>query len=87
VKPIIEKLNLEWFEKDGKMWDAIDKEGREFALKRGNKIISLPQEENARWAEKVRPTLDEYVKNAKAKGLPAEEALKFCLDYLKAHQK
>ena len=87
VKPIIEKLNLEWLEKDGKMWDAIDKEGREFALKRGNKIISLSQEENARWAEKVRPTLDEYVKNAKAKGLPAEEALKFCLDYLKAHQK
>jgi TRAP-type transport system periplasmic protein len=69
------------------MWDEIDKEGREFVLKRGNKIISLSRVENARWAEKVRPTLDDYVKNVKAKGLPAEEALKFCLDYLKARQK
>ncbi len=87
VKPIIEKINQEWLEKQGKMWDEIDKEGREFALKRGNKIISLSKEENARWAEKVRPTLDDYVKNVKAKGLPGDEALKFCLDYLKAHQK
>jgi hypothetical protein len=27
--------------------------------------------------------LDEYVANAKSKGLPGEEALKFCLDFLK----
>jgi TRAP-type C4-dicarboxylate transport system substrate-binding protein len=87
AKQIIEKLNLEWMEKDGRMWDAIDKEGRDFVLKRGNKIISLSKEENARWAERVRPTLDDYVKSAKAKGLPADEALKFCLDYLKAQQK
>jgi TRAP-type C4-dicarboxylate transport system substrate-binding protein len=87
VKPIVEKINQEWLEKQGKMWDEIDKEGREFVLKRGNKIISLPKEENARWAEKVRPTLDDYVKTVKAKGLPGDEALKFCLDYLKAHQK
>jgi len=33
----------------------------------------------------VRPLLDEYVTNAKAKSLPGEEALKFCLDYLKTH--
>ena len=31
----------------------------------------------------VRPVIDDYVKSVKAKGLPGDEALKFCLDYLK----
>ncbi len=87
LKPIIEKLNAEWIERDGKGWDDADKEGREFALGRGNKFISLSKEENERWAARVVPLLAEYVKNTKAKGLPGDEILKFCQDYLKAHQK
>jgi len=31
----------------------------------------------------VKPVLEEYVKRMKEKGLPGEEALKFCLDGLK----
>ena len=27
----------------------------------------------------------EYVKNMKGKNLPGDQALKFCLDYMKAH--
>ncbi len=87
IKQILDKLNAEWLERDGKGWDDADKEGREFVLKRGSKIIPLSAEENARWAEKVRPLLDEYVKNTKAKGLPGDEVLKFCQDYLKTNQK
>ncbi|HVN23196.1 MAG TPA: TRAP transporter substrate-binding protein, partial [Syntrophorhabdales bacterium] len=87
IKPILDKLNAEWLERDGKGWDEADKEGREFVLKRGSKIITLSAEENARWAEKVKPLLEEYVKNTKAKGLPGDEVLKFCQDYLKANQK
>jgi hypothetical protein len=52
----------------------------------GNKIISVSKEENERWAKAVRPILDDYVNNMKAKGLPGEEALKFCLDYLKKNE-
>jgi TRAP-type transport system periplasmic protein len=87
IKPIMEKVNAEWLERDGKGWDDADKEGREFVLARKSRIITLSAEENARWAEKVKPLLEEYVKNTKAKGLPGEEALKFCQDYLKANQK
>ncbi len=87
LKQIIEKVNAEWLERDGKGWDDADKEGRELVLKKGNKIIPLSPEENARWADKVRPLLDEYVKNTKAKGLPGDEVLKFCQDFLKTHQK
>jgi TRAP-type C4-dicarboxylate transport system substrate-binding protein len=87
IQKIIDAINGEWIEKNGRLWDEIDKEGKEFAIKKGIKFIPLSREENARWAEKVNPLLDDYVKNMKAKGLPGQEALKYCLDYLKEHQK
>jgi len=67
--------------------DKIDKDGTEFAKEKGVKFINLSAEEDARWAAKVRPLLDDYAKNSKAKGLPGDEALKFCLDFLKANPK
>ncbi len=85
VQKVMEDVSKEWTVKQGQTWDEIDKEGYEFTKKRGNKIIALSKEEDARWAQAVRPILDEYVKNMKAKGLPGDEALKFCLDYLKTH--
>jgi GrpB-like predicted nucleotidyltransferase (UPF0157 family) len=35
--------------------------------------------------EKVKPLFDDYVRSMKEKGLPGEEALRFCRDWLKAH--
>jgi TRAP-type C4-dicarboxylate transport system substrate-binding protein len=87
IQKIIEKINLEWIEKLGKLWDELNKEGKEVFIQRGGKIIMLSKEEDARWAKLLRPILDEYVKNMKAKGLPGEEALKFCVEYLKTHEK
>ena len=86
VQKIIEQVNEEWIVKTGTRWDEIDKAGREFAQKLGNKIIPLSKEEDARWAKAVSPMFDEYVKEKKAKGLPAEEALKFCQERLKQLQ-
>jgi len=87
IQKVFNEVNEEWIEKQAKAWDEIEKEGVDFTQKRGNKIIRLTNEENARWAAAVKPLLDEYLKSMKAKGLPGDEALKFCLDYLKAHQK
>jgi TRAP-type C4-dicarboxylate transport system substrate-binding protein len=86
IQQIIEKINEEWIEKQGKLWDEIDKEGHEFMLQRKNKFIALSKEEDARWAERVRPILGDYVQDMKAKGLPGDEALKFCIEYLRQHQ-
>jgi len=68
-------------------WDEIDKDGKEFALGKGMKFIPLSKQEEVRWNERVKPILDDYVKDMKAKNLPGEEALKFAQDYLKANQK
>jgi TRAP-type C4-dicarboxylate transport system substrate-binding protein len=83
VQKTIDKINAEWIEKTGKLWDEVDKSGREFSLKLGNKIIPLSPQENQRWAAAAGPVLDDYVKRMKEKGLPGEEALKFCLEGLK----
>jgi TRAP-type C4-dicarboxylate transport system substrate-binding protein len=81
----IEAVNAEWIDKAGKAWDDFDKAGTEFALSKGVKIIELSKEEDARWAELVKPVLNDYVTAAKAKGVPGDEALKFSLEWLKAN--
>jgi TRAP-type C4-dicarboxylate transport system substrate-binding protein len=83
VQKVIEQVNEEWIVKQGNNWDEIDKAGRDFTLKLGNKIISLSKGEDAKWAKAVKPLLDEYVKNMKDKGLPGEAALKFYQDRVK----
>jgi TRAP-type transport system periplasmic protein len=84
VQGIIEAVNAEWVGKTGKSWDEMDKAGKEFATGRGNTVVALPAEEDARWSKAVQPILDEYVKSMKDKGLPGDEALKFCQDFLKS---
>jgi len=86
IQKVIEKVNEEWIEKSGKGWDEVDNAGRDFTIRQGNKIISLSKEENERWAKAVAPLVDEYVNNMKSKGLPGDEALKFCTDQLKQIQ-
>jgi TRAP-type transport system periplasmic protein len=83
---IIDKINEEWIEKTGKNWDDIDKSGYDFAQKLGDKFIPLSKDEDAKWAKAVYPLLDEYVTAMKGKGLPGDQALKFCLEELKKLQ-
>ena len=82
---IIEKINEEWIEKQGQLWNTLSKEAREYAIQKGVKFVRSSREEEARTAEKMKPVFAEYVKNMKGKGLPAYEALKFCQDYIKTH--
>jgi TRAP-type C4-dicarboxylate transport system substrate-binding protein len=86
IQKTIREVNEEWSIKTGNLWAELDNSAKAFSLKLGNKIISLSKEENERWKKMVRPILDEYVNEMKAKGLPGEEALKFCLDYLEKNQ-
>lgn len=86
IQKIIEQVNEEWIEKTGKSWDEIDTSGMQFTKKLGNQVIQLSKEEDERWVKAVRPVFDDYVKSMKEKGLPGEEALKFCLEELKKLQ-
>lgn len=83
TQAIIQKINEEWIEKTGQAWDTIDKGGIEFTKSKGNQIITLSKQEDERWAKLAQPILGEYVQAMKGKGLPGDEALKFCQDWLK----
>ncbi len=87
VQKIIEQVNEEYIEKQGKTWDEIEKAGRDFTISRGNKIISLLREEDLRWRKAVKPILDEYVKNTENKGLPGDVVLKFYLETISQYEK
>lgn len=84
IQAIIDQMSVEYIEKTGRVWDDIDKKGKELIIKRGNKIIPLSAPEQARWAERAKPVIEEYVKDMKAKNLPSTEAVKFIEDYLKS---
>lgn len=84
---IIEQVNEEWIVRHGAQWDQIDKEGKEFSLKRGNEVIELSAEENARWAKAAEPLFQEYINKTKEKNLPGDEVYQFAQDFLKKHSK
>ena len=87
IQKIIEKVNEEYIEKQGKTWDEIDKAGRDYTVARGNKILSLSRDENLKWEKAVKPLLDGYKKNMKDKGFPGEEVLSFYLQTIYKYQK
>ncbi len=82
VQETIEKINEEWIEKTAQKWDEFDVEGKKLTLEKGNQVIELSKDEDERWKKAVQPVLTEYVEAMKVKGLPGDEALKFCLDWL-----
>ena len=87
IQKIIEQVNEEYIEKQGKLWDEIDKAGKDATIKLGNKIVPLSQDEDWKWQKAVKPLLDEYKKNMKDKGLPGEEVLSFYLQTIYKYQK
>ncbi|MBN2124587.1 MAG: TRAP transporter substrate-binding protein [Deltaproteobacteria bacterium] len=87
VKKVFEAVSNEWIAKHADGWDAADEEGKKFSLSLGNEMIPLSAEEDARWAEAVKPVLDEYVKAATDKGLPGADYVTFIKETIKKHKK
>jgi TRAP-type C4-dicarboxylate transport system substrate-binding protein len=85
IQKIIQQVSDEWIEKTATAWDDIDREAIEFAKSKGMKVYRILKEEEAITAQKMKPLLDAYLVNMKKQGLPGEESLKFCLDFLKAN--
>jgi TRAP-type transport system periplasmic protein len=82
----IEAVNEGYIEKFGKTWVDLDAKAVEFAKSKGVTFVKVSKEDEADTMKKMKPILDQYVKDTKAKGLPGDEALKFCQDYLKKNQ-
>jgi len=82
IQKIFTDVSKEYIAKQGKVWDEIDKEGYAYSKSKGNKVIPLSKDEDAKWAKAVKPLLEEQEKSLKSKGLPAD-AVKYAVDFLK----
>lgn len=80
---IIEEINREWVGKHARAHDAVEEEGRRYAASRGITITRITPQEQAKWNAKAQVLYDDYVANAKQKGLPGEELLQFVREQLK----
>jgi TRAP-type C4-dicarboxylate transport system substrate-binding protein len=76
VRKVFDDVSSEWIDVHGKAWDEADREGRAFTKSLGNQIITLSAQESARWKKAVRPTIDEFVKDAEKKGVPGGKSVK-----------
>jgi len=87
VKKVFEEVSKEWIAKHAEGWDKADQEGREYTLSLKNTIIPLSKEESDRWANAVRPVIDEQQKALTDKGLPGQEAIQFIKDSIAKYSK
>ena len=60
----------------------MDNKAKEYATQKGVKFLDVSKQDQAATAALMKPILDKYVAMTKSKGLPGDEALKFCLDFL-----
>ncbi|MBU0699014.1 MAG: TRAP transporter substrate-binding protein [Proteobacteria bacterium] len=63
VKKVFEEVSEKYVDVHGKIWDSTDIEGRKYTQSLGNEIISISDEENAKWRKAVEPVIDDYIKN------------------------
>ncbi|MDD3619640.1 MAG: TRAP transporter substrate-binding protein [Desulfobulbaceae bacterium] len=85
LKQVFADVSAEWIDRHGDAWDALDQEGRDYALSLNNEIVTLPAEENQRWVEAVAPVIDSYISSANEKGLPGDRAIAEIRRLLKEH--
>jgi TRAP-type C4-dicarboxylate transport system substrate-binding protein len=76
LQKVFTDVSAEWVSKHGAAWDEADGAGRAFVTELKKESVSLPEAEQGRWKDAVKPILDTYVANAKAKNLPGEALLK-----------
>lgn len=82
----IRQINAEWSVRHGQVWDAIDKDGMDYFLAKGGKVIELDPAEAQRFKAAAAPLIDDYVKAAAVKGLDGQAIVDFTLKTLEAAQ-
>jgi TRAP-type transport system periplasmic protein len=76
LRKVIDDLSGAWgAEFNGRVWDQNELVGIEAIKKAGGTIYTLPAEERQRWAARLKPVEDEWLKANEAKGLPARQVL------------
>ncbi|HPO13094.1 MAG TPA: TRAP transporter substrate-binding protein [Candidatus Hydrogenedentes bacterium] len=75
IQAVFTQVSQEWVARHGEAWDKADEDGKAFVASLNHEIIPLPEAEQTRWKEAVKPILDGYVAACKEKGLPGDTFL------------
>ena len=86
IQRIMTEVSAEWVDKHGVAWNEADAAGRAMLEELGKDTFVLPEEETARWREKISPVLDQFADKAEAKGLPGHRFLDDLLAEVKKHE-
>jgi TRAP-type C4-dicarboxylate transport system substrate-binding protein len=73
IKEIFDTLCGEYKERFALMWNAQDFAGRAFGIAEGVRYITLPKEEQERWAKAVEPIIEKYIERTISKGFGESE--------------
>jgi TRAP-type C4-dicarboxylate transport system substrate-binding protein len=85
IQKAFEEVSAGWIDRHAEAWNIMDDEARKYTLSLDNKIIVLPEEEEARWCKAVQPVVDAYIKRAKGKGLPGQQYVETIRTLIKKH--
>jgi TRAP-type C4-dicarboxylate transport system substrate-binding protein len=86
LRKIIDDHSGAWgAEFNGRVWDQNEHVGIEAIKKAGGTIYTLPPEERQRWAARLKPVEEEWLKSMEAKGLPGRQILNDLREAIKKH--
>jgi TRAP-type C4-dicarboxylate transport system substrate-binding protein len=71
VQKVMTDFSKEFIERWTLEWNKIDIEGKDFALKQGAQIVTVPDADSPQWVKAVRPVINDYKKDLVAKGYKA----------------
>ncbi len=83
VKKIFEEVSREWSDNTAAAMDQSDKEGMEYGVSKGMKVMTVSKAEQEETIKLMQPILNGYVAKMKKLGLPGDEHLKWVQDWVK----
>jgi TRAP-type C4-dicarboxylate transport system substrate-binding protein len=71
VQKVITEFSKEFIDRWTVEWNNIDIEGKDFFLKQGGQIVTVPDADSPQWVKAVRPVIEDYKKDLISKGYRA----------------
>jgi TRAP-type C4-dicarboxylate transport system substrate-binding protein len=68
VQKVMAEFSKEFVERWTVEWNNIDIEGKDFFLKQGGQIVTIPDADNPQWIKAVEPVIDDFKKDLISKG-------------------
>ncbi len=75
IQKVFDEVSAEYIDIAGGVWDKASDAGLAYAKQEGLEIITLSDEERARWYACYKPLREEYIQEMESKGLPGKAFL------------